>query len=173
MVDGLAKDIYNTAHVTGTFRLRSGLISNDYFDKYLLESDPALLRRIVEALAPLVPKDTQAIAGLELGGVPLAVMLGQILNLPTLFVRKTPKSYGTKHLAEGGAIARRLVIVEDVVTTAGQILESAKELRARGAILGRVLAVIDREGGGRENLREEGLFLHALFTLSDLQSSVK
>ncbi|MGL4819573.1 MAG: orotate phosphoribosyltransferase, partial [Bacilli bacterium] len=68
----LAQAIYNTAHLTGTFKLRSGLESNTYFDKYLFESDPTLLKNIAEQLAPLVPDGTQVLAGLEMGGIPIA-----------------------------------------------------------------------------------------------------
>jgi sugar phosphate isomerase/epimerase len=76
-----------------------------------------------------VPPDVDALAGLEMGGIPLATMLSQETGLPTLFVRKEAKKYGTCKLAEGGEIkGRRLTIVEDVVTSGGQILLSAKEL---------------------------------------------
>ena len=100
----LARAIYERAHLTGEFTLRSGTVSNEYFDKYLFEADPALLLAIAEALAPLVPDGTDALAGLELGGVPIATMLSQVTGLPAVFVRKEAKSYGTCRLAEGGDI---------------------------------------------------------------------
>src|SRR5207248_10505547 len=62
---GLARAVYDTAHITGTFRLRSGVTSNEYFDKYLFEADPGLLRGLATAMAPLVPAGTEALAGLE------------------------------------------------------------------------------------------------------------
>ena len=67
----LAQAIYRASHLTGQFRLRSGATASEYFDKYLFESDPALLGAIVEHLAPLMPADIDALAGLELGGVPI------------------------------------------------------------------------------------------------------
>src|SRR6185436_1009534 len=91
----LARRIHAAAHLTGTFTLRSGAVSNEYFDKYRFESDPALLRAIAEAAADLVPAGIDALAGLELGGVPLATMLSQVANLPVVFVRKQAKTYGT------------------------------------------------------------------------------
>ena len=63
-----------------------------------------LLRTIAEALVPLVPAGTEALAGLELGGVPIATMLSQLTGIPALFVRKEAKTYGTCQLAEGGDI---------------------------------------------------------------------
>jgi orotate phosphoribosyltransferase len=166
----LARRIYDTAHLTGEFRLRSGVTSNEYFDKYLFESDPSLLRAIAEELAPLVPTGVDAVAGLELGGVPLATALSQVTGLPTRFVRKEPKTYGTCRLAEGGDVdGERLVVVEDVVTSGGQVVMSCRQLRERGAAIVRVLCVIDREAGGADALRAEGLQLHALFTMAALR----
>jgi len=165
----LGRDIYRCSHLTGEFRLRSGAIANEYFDKYLFESDPRLLRHIGEALQSLVPPGTEGLAGLELGGVPLAVMLSQITGLPSFFVRKQAKAYGTRTLAEGGDVSgRRLVVVEDVVTTGGAVLTSCHALAERGAKVSDVLCVIDREAGGPEHLKSSGLVLHALFRMSEL-----
>jgi orotate phosphoribosyltransferase len=166
----LANAIYQQAHLKGEFTLRSGLKATEYFDKYRLESSPALLRAICDALLPLVPPDVDALAGLELGGVPLATVLSQLSGVPALFVRKQAKTYGTCQLAEGGDIAgRRLAIVEDVVTTAGQVIESARELRARGAHIALAIAVIDRGQGGAAKLAAEGIELRALFSIEELR----
>jgi orotate phosphoribosyltransferase len=168
----LARDIFATAHLTGTFTLRSGAISTEYFDKYLFEAHPVLLGRIAEALAPLVPEGTEALAGLELGGIPIATRLSAVTGLPALFVRKEAKTYGTCRLAEGGETAgRRLTVVEDVVTSGGQALASCADLRAGGAEVATVVCVIDREAGGREAFADEGLQLRALFTMSELKAA--
>jgi len=168
----LARRIYDASHITGEFTLRSGVVSHEYFDKYLFESDPELLRSIAEALADLVPDDVDALAGLELGGVPLATMLSQVTGLPALFVRKAAKTYGTCRLAEGGDVAgRRLLVVEDVVTSGGAVLDAARELSERGALLDRVICVIDRESNGSDNLAAAGLTLEALFTMSELKAA--
>ncbi len=165
----LGRRVYERSHLVGEFRLRSGAIAAEYFDKYLFESDPDLLRHIGEALAGLVPAGTEGLAGLELGGVPLAVMLSQITGLPAFFVRKQAKAYGTRTLAEGGDVGgRRLVVIEDVVTTGGAVLTSCHALVERGAKVRDVLCVIDREAGGPEHLRNSGFVLHALFTMSEL-----
>jgi orotate phosphoribosyltransferase len=166
----LAARVYAASHLTGTFTLRSGVTSTEYFDKYRFEADPVLLNDIATALAPLIPADTEALAGLELGGVPIATMLSQLTGLPARFVRKEAKTYGTCEIAEGGDVAgAQVCIVEDVVTSGGAILDAAVELRARGARLGTVVCVIDRESSGVENLAAVGLELRALFTMSQLR----
>jgi orotate phosphoribosyltransferase len=168
----LARRIYAASHLTGTFTLRSGVVSNEYFDKYRFESDPGLLADIAAGCAGLVPGEIDALAGLELGGVPLATMISQVTQLPAAFVRKEAKTYGTCQLAEGADIdGRRLCIIEDVVTSGGAILDAAVELRVRGAILGPVVCVIDRESGGREKLAVEGLTLSALYTMTELNAA--
>lgn len=166
----LARAIYDASHLEGDFVLRSGAHATEYFDKYLFESDPELLVSIAEALVALVPTDTDALAGLELGGVPLAVVLGQIMNLPVLFVRKKAKEYGTRRLAEGGEVAgRKLLVVEDVVTSGGQVVLSTRELRELGAVIDSAVCVIDREAGGADALAEEGVALAALYTMEELK----
>ena len=133
--------------------MRSGVTSTEYFDKYRFEADPVLLRDLAVAMAPLVPAGVDALAGLELGGVPLATMLSQVTGLPARFVRKAAKTYGTCQLAEGGELeGARLCIVEDVVTSGGAVLDAASRASARGATLGTVVCVIDRESGGSEKL---------------------
>jgi orotate phosphoribosyltransferase len=165
----LARRIYDSSHLVGEFVLRSGRTSTEYFDKYRFESDPALLRAIGDAMVRLVPQSTEALAGLELGGVPLATMLSQLTGLPAVFVRKEAKSYGTCQLAEGTAIdGRRLTVVEDVVTSGGQVVKSCEDLREHGAIVADALCVIDRESGGPEALAAIDVELHALFRMSEL-----
>jgi orotate phosphoribosyltransferase len=168
--DELARRIGERAHLTGTFTLRSGVTSSVYFDKYLLEADPELLWPIAEAMAELVPQGTEALAGLELGGIPLATALSKVTGIPALFVRKEAKSYGTAKLAEGGEVdGRRLCIVEDVVTSGGQVVLSCNDLRGLGAVVLHALCVIDREAGGAEALAADGIELRPLYRMSELR----
>lgn len=167
--DDLAHAIHSAAHLTGHFVLRSGATSTEYFDKYLFEADPVLLRAIAEAMAPSIPEGTEALAGLELGGVPIAVALSQVTGIPTLFVRKEAKAYGTAKLAEGGEIdGRKITVIEDVVTSGGQVITSCGDLRDRGADIAGVLCVIDRQAGGPEALAAHDLSLTALFGMDEL-----
>ncbi len=166
----LAAEIFRVAHLTGEFRLRSGTVSREYFDKYRFESDPRLLAAIADALVPLVPAGGEVLAGLELGGIPVATALSRATGLPASFVRKAAKTYGTCQLAEGAAIdGRVVVIVEDVVTTGGQLIESARALRTLGAVITDAVCVIDREVNGVTLLAAEGICLHALFRISELK----
>jgi orotate phosphoribosyltransferase len=168
----LARAIERAAHRAGEFRLRSGATSHEYFDKYQFESQPQLLRAIAQHLVPLIPKDTEVLAGLELGGVPIATALSLEMGLPVAFVRKQAKTYGTCRFAEGAAVeGRRVLIVEDVVTSGGQIVLSANDLRSIGANLIGAACVIDREAGGRQALAAIGLSLLSLFAKSELESS--
>ena len=169
----LAQKIYQTAYLQGEFKLRSGAVSHEYFDKYLFEANPALLQEIAQAMNRFVPEDVDALAGLEMGGIPIATILSQVTGLPTLFVRKAAKPYGTCRLAEGGEVSgKKLLIVEDVVTSGGQIILSAEALRERGAIVENAVCVIDREANGRENLANAGLQLQSLFTMAELKTAV-
>ena len=158
--------------MTGEFTLRSGATSDEYFDKCLFESDPGLLREIAQALMRLLPKRVDAVAGLELGGVPLATVVSQVSGLPALFVRKQPKTYGTRRLAEGGEVAgRRLAVIEDVISSGGQVIESCRALRERDAEIVAVLCVIDRESDAAANIAAAGLSLRSAFTMTEVRAA--
>lgn len=167
----LAKQIYNISNLKGEFRLRSGQVSNEYFDKYLFEGYPEILNAIAQAMSKMVPPETEVLAGLEMGGIPVVTMLSHITGVPAVFVRKKQKEYGTCKLAEGGDVyGKKVVVVEDVVTSGGQVIESVGQLRSFGAIIKSVLCVIDREAGGKENIAAKGLKLLSLFGMSELHA---
>lgn len=172
MTSSLARRVYDTCHLTGSFLLRSGQTSDEYFDKYLFEAEPGLLREVAEAMVALLP-ECDVLAGMEMGGIPIATVMSQLTGVPTAFVRKQAKEYGTGRAAEGTSVdGRRVVVIEDVVTTGGALLASCRELRASGAKIDSVVCAIDREQGGRENLAAEGLRLRAALTRRDLESSL-
>lgn len=152
--------------------LRSGRTTSEYFDKYRFEGDPVLLDDIARAMAPLVPRGIEVLAGLEMGGIPVVTALGRHTGLPCAFVRKEAKTYGTCRLAEGADVAgRRVLVVEDVVTSGGQIVLSTAELRNLGAQISEALCVIDREQGGAAALAAEGISLSSLLTATDLRTT--
>lgn len=168
----LAQKIFQTSHLEGSFKLRSGQVSNEYFDKYLFESDPKLLVEIVAQLSELIPEGTEVLAGLEMGGIPIATALSLQTGIPSVFVRKKAKEYGTCKLAEGIDINNKKVcIIEDVVTTGGQVVLSANDLKQFGAQVKYVLCVIERDIRSRDNLGKEGLELISLFTMEELKQS--
>jgi orotate phosphoribosyltransferase len=167
----LGRALMTASHRTGSFTLRSGQTSTEYFDKYQFEARPELLSSIALHLRPLIPPGTQLLAGLEMGGIPLASALGLLTGLPTVFVRKEAKPYGTCQLAEGPlVVGRRVLVIEDVITTGGQVVDSVAQLRSAGAQADSVLCVIDRSEGRTERLKQAGLSLSALFTMAELKS---
>ncbi len=167
----LAADIDATCRLSGRFTLRSGQVAAEYFDKYLFEAQPELLARVVEQMEPLVPEGTELLGGLELGGVPIVTMLSARTGLPGLFVRKRAKSYGTRKIAEGGEVAgRRVVLVEDVITTGGAVRDAATALRDLGASVETVICAIDRSPEGENPLTEVGLEVRAVLTKAMLDT---
>ena len=168
----LAHRIYATSHLTGEFTLRSGRVSNEYFDKYRFESDPVLLAEVAEAMATLVPEGIEVLAGLEMGGIPVVTALARVTGLPACFVRKSAKKYGTAKFAEGADVdGKRVLIVEDVITSGGQVVLSTADLRGIGAQITDVVCVIDLSEGGTEALSAEGLTLASLVNRDDLNAA--
>ncbi len=165
----LCHEIFKACYLQGNFKLRSGQISHEYFDKYRFEAQPRLLKAVAEHLKPLVPADTEALAGLEMGGIPIATALSLETGLPCVFVRKKAKDYGTEKFAEGLDIkGKKVLVIEDVVTTGGQILISTEDLRSLGAIITDALCVILR-GKDLSAFQEKNLNLNKLFTMEELK----
>jgi orotate phosphoribosyltransferase len=165
----LAQNIYNVAHLNGDFLLRSGQRSNEYFDKYRFESQPKILQEIARQMVTLIPHGTEVLAALEMGGIPVGTALSLASGLPCVFVRKTAKEYGTCQFAEGMDIkGKKVCVIEDVITSGGQVLISTADLRKLGAQIENVLCVIHRGGEAAEQkLNEAGLKLKPLFVRGD------
>ena len=150
--------------------LRSGRHSNRYFDKFLFETDPGLLRRLGRHMADLVPKETQRLAAPELGAVLLGGSVSMESGLPLVLVRKEPKGYGTAKQIEGRfEPGERVTVIEDVVTTGGDSLRSAQVLRDAGMQVIHLVVVLDRGEGGEENIRGAGIPYSPLFRVADLE----
>ena len=168
----LARDIDARCRLTGDFTLRSGQVSHEYFDKYLFEADPALLRRVVAQMQELLPDDTELLGGLEMGGIPIATVLSAETGLPALFVRKQAKTYGTCKLAEGPDVAgRRVTLVEDVITTGGAVRDATLALREYGATVDTVVCAIDRSPAGDHPLADVGLDVRPVLTKAMLDDA--
>jgi orotate phosphoribosyltransferase len=169
---GLARDVDACCRLTGEFTLRSGQVSHEYFDKYLFESDPALLARVVDRMVALVPEGTELLGGLELGGIPIVTVLAARTGLPALFVRKKAKDYGTCKLAEGPGVAgRRVTLVEDVITTGGAVRDATRALRDAGATVEVVMCAIDRSPGDENPLADVGLEVRPVLTKAQLDAA--
>ena len=162
----LRSDVLAAAVLRGQFTLRSGKTSSYYVDKYRFQVQPALLRRVAARMSDLIPAETQMLAGVELGAVPLVTAVSLHTGLPFVIVRKGAKEYGTANLIEGVLEPGSAVtIVEDVFTTGGQALLSAEKVEQSGGKVIRIAVVLDRAEGGIEAVRARGYDAEALFTL--------
>jgi orotate phosphoribosyltransferase len=169
-LETLARDLVTASYLKGDFVLRSGKRSNRYFDKFLFETDPELLRRLGKYLASLVPLTTQRLAAPELGAVLLGGAVSMETGLPLVLVRKEPKGYGTSKQIEGRMEhGDRITVIEDVVTTGGDSLRSAQVLRDAGADVIHLVVVLDRGEGGEDNIRSAGIPYSPLFRITDLE----
>jgi len=161
----------------GTFRLASGREASFYLDakQVVLEARGSMLvgRAILERLQGLGPLPA-AVGGMSIGADPITsavVTMAGVANLPLkgFLVRKEPKDHGTKRYVEGPvAPGDRVVIVEDVVTTAGSSLVAIDRAIEFGLVVERVVVVIDRLAGGREALAARGIPLESHVTIRDL-----
>lgn len=165
----LAARIREAAYLEGDFTLRSGRKSRYYLDKYLFETQPDILRALGAAFAERLTPETTLIAGAELGGVALAAAASLAGGKPFVIIRNAKKDYGTSKPYEGRIAATdRVLLVEDIATTGGQVLEAARLIRELGAAVERIVAVIDRQEGARENIEGAGFTFESLFTRADL-----
>ena len=165
----LAAAVKGACYLEGEFTLRSGRKSNYYLDKYRFETRPDILRELDRLFAERVGPETTTIAGAELGGVALAAAASMAADLPFIIVRNTKKGYGTGNLFEGVLEkGSRVLVVEDIATTGGQVLEAARAITEAGSKVERIVCVIDRQEGARENIEGAGFVFEALFTKADL-----
>jgi len=165
----LAKRIKQAAYLEGEFTLRSGRKSSYYLDKYLFETQPDILLALGDLFAKYVKDSTTLIAGAELGGVALAAAASLASGKPFVIIRNAKKDYGTSKPYEGKITdADSVLLVEDIATTGGQVLEAAKLIRTLGAKVERIVAVIDRQEGARANIESAGFVFESIFTKSDL-----
>lgn len=167
----LAKRVLTKSKIFGDFTLRSGKKSNAYFDKYRFESDPVLLADIASEMKERIPEGIQILAGLEMGGIPVATAISLQSGHHCAFIRKEAKEYGTCKYAEGADLSgKRVLLIEDVVSSGGAIIDAATKLRDDGIEITQALCVIDRETGGYEKLKEHGIELLSLFKQSELDA---
>jgi orotate phosphoribosyltransferase len=167
--DELIRRIKETAYLEGDFVLRSGKRSKYYLDKYLFETCPDILRALGEAFAEHVSNDVTLVAGAELGGVALAAATAMASGRNWIIVRNSKKNYGTSKMVEGVLKPGDVVLlVEDIATTGGQVLEAAKVITDAGATVKKIVAVIDRRQGARENITSAGYVFESILTKDDL-----
>jgi orotate phosphoribosyltransferase len=158
------------AVLRGEFELSSGRTSDYYVDKYVFETQPEALRVVGRAIAEKVCEtDADRIGGVALGGVPIAAVASVESGVPYVIARKEAKEYGTGNAVEGELEEGDLVVVvEDIVTTGASAVEAVEKLRGAGAVVEEIIVVVDRQEGGRENVEDAGLCMHALTTAEEL-----
>ncbi|ATW88489.1 orotate phosphoribosyltransferase [Halohasta litchfieldiae] len=151
----------------GEFELSHGGTSDYYVDKYLFETDPHCLELIAEAFAEKISEPK--LAGVALGAVPLVAVTSVETDRPYVIARKKAKEYGTAKRIEGRLEdGEEVVVLEDIATTGNSAIDAVEALREAGAVVNRVLVVVDREEGASERLAEHDLELDSLVTASEL-----
>ncbi len=153
----------------GRFELSSGKISDYYVDVKEASTYPEVLDAMTDALSELLPGDAEVIAGPELGGVPLVSVLSVKAGVPMAIVRKEEKGYGTGGRLVGSVEGKKVVIVDDVATTGGSLLEAAEVIREEGGRVDTALVVVDRMEGAEESLKDAGIELRSVLTAEDLR----
>ena len=167
--DELIKRIKETAYLEGDFTLRSGKKSKYYLDKYLFETCPDILKALGEEFARYVTDDVSLIAGAELGGVALAASTAMATGKNWVIIRNSKKGYGTGKMIEGVINQGDVVLlVEDIATTGGQVLEAAKIITQAGASVKEIVCVIDRKQGAEQNITDAGYKFESILTKDDL-----
>jgi orotate phosphoribosyltransferase len=165
----LTARIKEASYLEGDFLLRSGKRSKYYMDKYLFETQPDILKALGAEFCKHLTDDVTLIAGAELVGVALAAATAMQANLPWIIVRNSKKDYGTSKMVEGVLKEGDVVLlVEDIATTGGQVLEAAKIITEAGATVKKIVCVIDRKQGGRENIEAAGQVFDSIITKNDL-----
>ena len=167
----LAARVKAVALLEGDFTLRSGKKSKFYFDKYLFETQPDVLEAMGQEIARRLPAGTQRIAGPELGAVALAAAGSLASRIPFFIVRNAKKDYGTSKTIEGKLLpGESVVLVEDIVTTGGQVIEAIKNITEAGAKVVKVIVALDRLEGGKDNIlaAAPGVPYEAILTKADM-----
>ncbi|MBS3822161.1 MAG: orotate phosphoribosyltransferase [Phycisphaerae bacterium] len=164
----LAARVKDAAFLEGDFVLRSGKRSKYYLDKYLFSAQPDILAELGKRFAAYAD-DVDVIAGPELGAVSLAAATSMASGKPFAIVRKAQKDYGTAKLIEGAPVeGKRVLLVEDIGTTAGAALQAAETLKGAGVNIVRLCFALDRMEGARKNVEAAGFEFNAILSKDDL-----
>jgi orotate phosphoribosyltransferase len=150
----------------GDFMLASGAKSRYYIDIKSAVTDPELLSAIAASIASAYKFDV--VAGVAVGGVPLAVAVSLASHKPYAIIRASEKGHGKKDIIIGDVTGKDVLLVEDVTTSGGSALYGVTALRAARARADRVVTVVDREQGAGPMLKEQGVELIPLVSVSEI-----
>jgi orotate phosphoribosyltransferase len=151
----------------GDFKLTSGRRSKFYVNLKLAATRPQILDCIASEMQQLLPNETEVIAGMELGAVPLAVALSLKTGLPYVMIRKGDRAHGTGNRIEGELLGN-VIVVEDVATSGGSLVDAVEVIRRAGGTVERAIVVVDREEGANEALRTVDIELLPLVRIGSL-----
>jgi orotate phosphoribosyltransferase len=176
MKDKLAKALCDAGVMKfGLFSLASGRKSPVYVDMRILPSSPAPFSMVIDQLSKKV-KDlgVDVVAGAETAGIPIAAAIALKAKIPMVYVRKRPKSYGTRSFIEGILQKeQKVVLIDDMITDGKSKVRFIEGINQEGAVCKDVLVILDREQGGTENLATQNIALHSLITLKELLEYMK
>ena len=161
----------------GDFVLSSGKRSPYYLDLRILPSFPRFFDEVTDAYIQVIRKEVDEfdkIGGVLTAGVPIATLVSFKMKIPMVYVRSKEKGYGRKRRVEG--IIEKgdtILMIDDLITTGGNLIEAANSIREEGAVVSDAVVLIDREQGGVENLKKNGITLHYLMKVSQMMDSLK
>lgn len=175
---GIAITLYEIDGIKfGEFTLSSGKTSPYYVDLRVIPSHPNLFKKVkdlcTETIEDEIDIDNLKIAGVPTAGGPFAALISQDLRLPLLYIRKEQKSHGRKKTIEGKFSQDEVLLVDDVTTTGGSIVEAAEKIREKGGTVNHAVVILDRKEGAKKALQEEGIKLHSCYTITELIDQLK
>ena len=157
---------------TGEFTLKSGMKSNLYFDFKGLISQPALIKELSVLVSNLITDTDVCISGVPIGGIPYAVIVSQLTNLPMVIVRDEKKNYGLCQQIEGNTFGKEMILIEDVITTGASVMNTLDILQANNIVVREVVCILDRGVGGVQRVCDAGYKVKTLYHINDIIGSM-
>ena len=166
----LRDDLVRVAYIRGEVVLDSGVQRKYYFDKYMFETNPAILRQLGRFLAELVPRDTDRLAAPALGAIALGTAVVLELGIPMVIVRPHSEADPRKMSpVEGGVYPGEMItLIEDVIVTGSRAIRAIEKITDAGAQVGTVVTVLDCLADARQRFAEAGIQYEPVFTTREL-----